>query len=97
MIFSGTSIFIYELGLIGRTSTNTLGVVLDPCAQCGPRGHRWQKVALPPVNHFKINGAAIFGYSLGRVAITRSFFIRFGHLTTLKLLARRVESNGEKS
>ena len=44
-IFSGISILRYELGVIGRASTNNLRVVLGPRAQCGPCGHRWQKVA----------------------------------------------------
>ena len=44
-IFSGTSILRYELGLIGRASTNILRLVLGLCAHCGPCGHKWQKVA----------------------------------------------------
>ena len=44
-IFPGMSILRYELGVIGRASTNNLRVVLGPRAQCGPCGHRWQKVA----------------------------------------------------
>ena len=42
-IFSGISILRYELGVIGRASTNNMRVVLGPRAQCGPR---WLKVAL---------------------------------------------------
>ena len=37
--------FSYELGWIGRASTNILKVVLGPRAQHGPGGHQWQKVA----------------------------------------------------
>ena len=44
-IFSGVSILRYELGVIGRASTNNLRVVLGPHGKCGPCGHRWQKVA----------------------------------------------------
>ena len=44
-IFSGTSILRYELGLIGRASTNIIKVVLGLRAHCGPCGHKWQKVA----------------------------------------------------
>ena len=43
--FSGTSILSNELGVIGRASTDNLRVLLGPRAQCGPSGHRWQKVA----------------------------------------------------
>ena len=42
--FSGTSILSNEFVVIGRASTDNLGVLLDPCAQCGPCGHRCQKV-----------------------------------------------------
>ncbi len=47
-IFSETSILSYELGAIGMVSTNNLRVVLGACAQCGPCGYRWQKVAQKP-------------------------------------------------
>ena len=40
--FSGTSIFSNEFVVIGRASTDNLGVLSGPRAQCG---HRWQKVA----------------------------------------------------
>ena len=43
--FSGTSILSNEFVVIGRLSTDNLGVLLGPSAQCGPCGHRWQKVA----------------------------------------------------
>ena len=43
--FSGTSILSNEFVVIGRASTDNLGVLLGPRAQCGPCGHRWQKVA----------------------------------------------------
>ena len=46
--FSGTSILSNELVVIGRASTDNLGVLLGPRAQCGPCGHRWQKVAQKP-------------------------------------------------
>ena len=35
----------YELGWIGRASTNILKVVWGSCAHHGPGGHQWQKVA----------------------------------------------------
>ena len=41
-IFSGTSILSSELGVIGRANTDNLGVLLGPCAQCGPCGYRVQ-------------------------------------------------------
>ena len=44
-IFFGISILSYELGVIGRASTNNLSVLLGPRAQCGPCGLVWQKVA----------------------------------------------------
>ena len=44
-IFFGVSILSYELGVIGRASTNNLRVLLGPRAQCGLCGHRWYKVA----------------------------------------------------
>ena len=44
-IFSGTSILRYELGLIGRASTNILRVVFGLHAYCGSCGHKWQKMA----------------------------------------------------
>ena len=47
--FSGTSILSNEFVVIGRVSTDNLGVLLGPHAQCGPCGHRWQKVAFPAV------------------------------------------------
>ena len=34
--------------MIGRVSTDNLGVLLGLCAQCGPCGQRWQKVAQKP-------------------------------------------------
>ena len=43
--FSGTSILSNEFVVIGRASTDNLGVLLGPRAKCGPCGHRWQKVA----------------------------------------------------
>ena len=43
--FSGRLILCNELGVIGRASTDNLGVLLGPRAQCGSCGHRWQKVA----------------------------------------------------
>ena len=43
--FSGTSILSNEFVVIGRASTDNLGGILGPRAQCGPCGHRWQKVA----------------------------------------------------
>ena len=43
--FSGTSILSNEFVVIGRASTDNLGVILGPRAQCCPCGHRWQKVA----------------------------------------------------
>ena len=47
--FSGTSIFRNEFVVIGGASTDNLGVLLGPRAQCGPHcGHRWQKVAQKP-------------------------------------------------
>ena len=54
VIFSGTSILRYELGLMGRASTNSLRMVnhdgrvdpkLDPHVHRGSCGHRWPKVA----------------------------------------------------
>ena len=45
VIFSGTSILRYELGVMGRASTDSLRVVWSLHAQCGQCGHRWQKVA----------------------------------------------------
>ena len=43
--FSVASILSNEFVVIGRASTDNLGVLLGPRAQCGPCGHRWQKVA----------------------------------------------------
>ena len=43
--FSGTSILSDELVVIGRASTDNLGVLLVLRSKCGPCGHRWQKVA----------------------------------------------------
>ena len=43
--FSGTSILSNEFVVIGRASTDNLGVILGLHAQCGQCGHRWQKVA----------------------------------------------------
>ena len=43
--FSGGLILSNALVVIGRASTDNLGVLLGPRAQCGPCGHRWQKVA----------------------------------------------------
>ena len=43
--FSGTYILSDEFVVIGRANTDNLGVLLGQCAQCGPCGHRWQKVA----------------------------------------------------
>ena len=43
--FSGTSILSNEFVVIGRASTDILGVLLGLCAKCGPCGHRWQKEA----------------------------------------------------
>ena len=43
--FSGTSILSNEFVVIGKASTDNLGVLLGPRAQCGPWSHRWQKVA----------------------------------------------------
>ena len=40
--FSGTSILSNEFVVIGRESTDNLGVLLGSRAQCG---HNWQKVA----------------------------------------------------
>ena len=51
--FSGTSILSNELGVIGRASTDNLGVLLGPRAQCGSCGHRWQKVAQKPKSERK--------------------------------------------
>ena len=42
-IFSGTSILRYGLGLIGRTSTNILRVVLGLCVHLGPCDQKWPK------------------------------------------------------
>ena len=43
--FFWTSILINEFVVIGRGSTDNLGVLLGLRAKCGPCGHRWQKVA----------------------------------------------------
>ena len=44
-IFLENLFLSYELGWIGRASTNILKVVLGPRAHHGPGGHQWQKVA----------------------------------------------------
>ena len=43
--FFGRLILSNELVVIGRASTDNLGVLSGPRAQCGSCGHRWQKVA----------------------------------------------------
>ena len=43
--FSGTLILRNEFVVIGRASTDNLGIHLGLGAKCGPCGHRWQKVA----------------------------------------------------
>ena len=43
--FSGTSIMSNEFVVIGRASTDNLGVLLGLRAKCGQCAHRWQKVA----------------------------------------------------
>ena len=43
--FSGTSILSNEFVVIGKASTDNLGVLLGPRAQCCPFGQRWQNVA----------------------------------------------------
>ena len=42
-VFSGTSILSNEFVVIGRASTDNLGVLLGPRAQCGPCGKKWLK------------------------------------------------------
>ena len=44
-IFLGNLFFSYELGVMGRASTDSLRVDLGLRAHCGPCGHKWQKVA----------------------------------------------------
>ena len=46
--FSGTLILSIGFVVIGRASTDNLGVLLGLRAKCGPCGHRWQKVAQKP-------------------------------------------------
>ena len=43
--FSGTSILSNDFVVLGRASTDKLGVFLGLRAKCGPCGHRRQKVA----------------------------------------------------
>ena len=52
-IFSETSILSYELGVICMVSAKNLRVVLSACAQCGPFGYRWQKMAQTPRSKLK--------------------------------------------
>ena len=44
-IFLENSILSYELGWMGRASTNILRVVLGPRVHRAPCGHKWPKVA----------------------------------------------------
>ena len=47
VIFSGTSILRYELGVMGRASTDSLRVVWGLRAQCGPGGKKWPEIPKP--------------------------------------------------
>ena len=52
--FSGASILSNEFVVIGRASTDNLGVLLGPRAQCGQCGHRCQKwLKKATLSHFE--------------------------------------------
>ena len=58
--FSGT--LSIEFVVIGRASTDNLGVLLGLRAKCCPCGHRWQKVAKKPKS--EQNDIELFIFSL---------------------------------
>ena len=63
--FSGTSILSNEFVVIGRASTDNLGVLLGPRAQCCPCGHRWLKKPKYERNEMKLRS-----FPIGLVAMS---------------------------
>ena len=70
-IFSGTSILRYELGLIGRASTNILKVGLGLCAHCGPKYKR-NEIELRSFHHsIRLDELIILVWSFAQIGYIR--------------------------